>query len=141
MTLFHSDAEFVASLKPAQRDYYLGRAAEIQQQLQDALREISRGLSAVSLLTQDFLALQSQDPEAPRRVLRAGDKEYRYATVPGSGRIRLLTGQGTEIGMWDPDRTDPWAIRYPAFTSFANSGNAAAIESQLRAVDRRRRSA
>lgn len=48
MIPFNTDVDFVASLDKAQREYYLGRLSELQHQLQDALRNLSRGLSAVS---------------------------------------------------------------------------------------------
>ena len=56
MTL-KTDAEFVDSLTPHQSEYFLSRELSIQQRLQSALRELSRGLGTGSALSGEALGL------------------------------------------------------------------------------------
>lgn len=57
-----SDAQFFASLSPAQRDYYLSDLKRQQEHLQAAFRDLSRGMGLASQLNSELLerALQQQ---------------------------------------------------------------------------------
>lgn len=138
MTAFDSDTDFVASLGKAQRDYYLGRVAELQHQLQDVFRDLSRGLSAVSALNSDALSLLTSEDEKPRRILVVDGIEYRYSTLPGSSRIKVSSRHGIPIAMWDAGRGNPWVLPLEGFGAFQQSGHARALNRLLTDVDRRR---
>lgn len=141
MTTINSvNADFVASLNETQRNYFLGHLTEIQRQLQDARREVSRGLSTINALNQDALAVLALESAQPRRVLVAGNTEYHYATVPGSGRIKVSFHDGVAISMWESGHKDPWILPLDGFRSFLESGHAQELHRQLLGVDRRRRS-
>lgn len=140
MTTINTNAEFVASLNEAQRDYFLGRLAEIQHQLQETMRQVSRGLSAISAFNQDALTVLALDTAPPRRVLFAGNTEYHYLTVPGSGRIKVSFRDGIAISMWESGRKDPWIQPLEGFKSFLKTGHAKELHCKLLEVDRRRRS-
>ena len=58
MAGFQSDSEFIASLDKAQRDYFFDRFAGLQEQLQQSLRDLSRGLSTVAALNSDAMSVQ-----------------------------------------------------------------------------------
>lgn len=139
MIPFNTDAAFVVSLDKAQREYYLGRLAELQHQLQDALRDLSRGLSAVSTMNSEAFSLLSINFSKPLRTLSVDGIEYRFATLPGSGRIKLSCKNGVPIAMWEAGRKDPWVLPLEGFDSFLRTGHANALHQQLLAVDRRRR--
>ena len=141
MTRFQSDTDFAASLDASQRDYFLGRIAEIQHQLQDAYRDLSRGLSAVSALNSDSMTLLSSDDSAGRRILVVGGTEYRFATVPGSGRIKLSSRGGLPIAMWEAGYKNPWVLPFEGFAAFLASGHAKAMHRLLAEADQRRRDA
>ena len=49
--------QFLKSLDPRQRRYFLGREAQIQVRLQTGLRELGRGLSEVASLNGEALAV------------------------------------------------------------------------------------
>lgn len=60
-----TDAEFVKTLTPRQREYFLSRELSIQQRLQAALRELSRGFGTVNALSGEALGLAlSQQPQS-----------------------------------------------------------------------------
>jgi len=139
MPVFNSDTDFVASLDKAQREYYLGRMAEWQHQLQDALQAMSRSLSVVSTWNSDTLSLLSSFSSKPRRVLIVKGVEYRYSTLPGSGRIKVSFGNGLPIAMWESGVKDPWVLPLGGFGAFQQSGHAQALHRLLLDVDRRRR--
>lgn len=141
MTMINTHVDFVASLTEAQRSYFLRHLAEVQRQLQDTVREISRGLSAVNAFNQSAIAVLAIDPSQRRKVLVAGNTEYRYSTVPGSGRIKVSFQDGREISMWEAGRKNPWVLPLEGFKSFMESGHAEELHRQLLIVDLRRRSA
>lgn len=64
-----TDADFLRSLTPRQRDWFLRREQARQGRLQDALRELSRGLGTLGELHGEALALvlgQAVDAESAR---------------------------------------------------------------------------
>lgn len=139
MKHFTNDSDFVASLDPGQGEYFLNRLAETQHQLQDLFRDLSRGIGAVASLSSDVLSLLSQQAGGARRVLTVQGTEYRYATVPGSARIKLSRPDGTAIAMWDASAEDPWVLRLEGFEAFERSGHGDAVDGGLRRIDGRRK--
>jgi hypothetical protein len=139
MKHFTNDSDFVASLDPRQGEYFLNRLAETQHQLQDLFRDLSRGIGAVASLSSDVLSLLSQQAGGSRRVLTVPGMEYRYATVPGSARIKLSRPDGTAIAMWDASAEDPWVLRLEGFEGFHRSGHAGPIDGEFRRIDKRRK--
>ena len=139
MTTYNSDTDFIGSLNTKQREYYLERIAEQQHQLQDVLHRLSSSLSMVSAWNSDALALLSASSSRPRRVLTVHGIEYRYATVPGSARIRVSFRDGRPIAMWDGSLKDPWALQLEGFDAFQQSGHAETLHRQLLEIDRGRR--
>lgn len=139
MTAFNTDADFVASLNHVQREYYLGRQAELQHQLQDTMRDLSRSLGMVGALHSDVLSLLSADSTALRRILTVDGTEYRYATVPGSERIRISFRNGVAIAMWEGRRKNPWVLPLEGYAAFQRTGHAKPLHRQLLDYDRRRR--
>lgn len=140
MSAFLNDNEFAASLAPAQRDYFFGRLAEWQHQFQDSLRDLARGLSAISALNAESLTLLSADDSAPRRSLVVAGIEFRYATMPGIGRLKLSTAGGVPIAIWDGELRNPWFVPLEGYAAFLASGHAKAVHRLLYAVAARRRS-
>ncbi|MEN1941163.1 hypothetical protein WCE39_08720 [Luteimonas sp. MJ174] len=67
---FKSDSDFVASLDKAQRDYYVSRLAGLQERLQEALRDLSRGLGTVGALNADAMSVRLAASDAATRVAR-----------------------------------------------------------------------
>lgn len=67
---FKSDSDFVASLDKAQRDYYVSRLAGMQERLQEALRDLSRGLGTVGALNAEAMSVRLAVPDVATRVSR-----------------------------------------------------------------------
>jgi hypothetical protein len=139
MKHFTNDSDFVASLDPSQGEYFLNRLAETQHQVQDIFRDLSRGIGAVAGLNSDLLSLLSEQPGGSRRVLTVKGTEYRYATVPGSARIKLIRPDGTAIAMWDGSTDDPWVLRLAGFEAFQLTGHADAVSADLGRIDNLRK--
>lgn len=140
MAMINTRAEFVASLDDSQRRYFLTHVAKPHHQLQDKLRQMLRELGKVTALNQDALTVLALDRPPRRRVLVVGSTQYRYTTVPGSGRIKVSFRDGPEIAMWEAGRDDPWVLPLHGFKWFLASGQAEELHRQLLMVDRRRRS-
>ena len=138
MKHFTNDSDFVANLDPGQGEYFLNRLAETQHQLRDLFRDLSRGIGAVASLNSDVSSLLSQQVGGARRVLTLQGTEYRYATFPGSARIKLSRRDGTAIAMWDASAEDPWVLRLEGFDAFQRSGHGDPVDSDLRRINRRR---
>ncbi len=49
--------QFIKSLNPQQRAYFIGREADNQKQLETCIRELGRGISQVSALYGDAVAI------------------------------------------------------------------------------------
>jgi len=139
MKPFISDTQFVESLDAAQRDYFLGRLAGIQQSLQDMLRHLSRGLGPLASLNGGFLALLPSDALAAQRLISVSGTVYRVESIPGSGRLKLSTFDGIPISMWDGAQSQPWVHPFEMFAAFKRAGHASAAHKALVTWDKRRR--
>ena len=52
---FETDAEFLHSLTKRQREYFIRRETTVQERLQAALRDVSRGLGVISGLKERLI--------------------------------------------------------------------------------------
>ena len=62
-----NDADFIRSLRPTQRDYFLLRESARHTRLQSTLRDLSRGLSTVSELSGETQVIVLDHSVASRR--------------------------------------------------------------------------
>lgn len=83
---FQSDSDFIASLDKAQRDYFFSRFSGLQDGLQEALRDLSRGLGAVGALNSDAMSvrLAAADAAGSRGRPRASRDGGANASTPES---------------------------------------------------------
>lgn len=138
MKPFTSDTQFVDSLDAAQRDYFLGRMAGIQQTLQDMLRHLSRGIGLLAGLNGDLLALLPSEALAAQGMISVSGTVYRVASIPGSGRLKLSTFHGEPISMWDGSSPQPWVHPFDGFAAFQRAGHASAAHEAMLGIDKRR---
>ena len=141
MKPFTSDTQFVDSLDAAQRDYFLGRMAGIQQSLQDMLRHLGRGIGPLAALNGDLLALLPSEALAAQGLISVSSTVYRVASVPGSGRLKLSTFHGEPISMWDGSSPQPWVHPFDGFAAFQRVGHADGAHKVLLRIDNQRRTA
>ena len=139
MKPFTSDTQFVESLDAAQRDYFLGRLAGIQQSLQDMLRHLARGTGPLASLNGDLLALLPSEALAAHRLINVSGTVYQVSSVPGSGRLKLSTVQGEPVSMWDGSSPQPWVHPFEGFAAFQRAGHANAAHEAMLGIDKRRR--
>ncbi|PRH81309.1 hypothetical protein C6N40_13300 [Arenimonas caeni] len=139
MKPFTSDTQFVESLDAAQREYFLGRLAGIQQSLQDMLRHLARGMGPLASLNGDFLALLPSDALAAQGLISVSATVYRVQSIPGSGRLKLSTFDDTPISMWDGTSSLPWVHPFEGFAAFKRARHADGAHKALIQWDKRRR--
>ena len=139
MKTFTSDTQFVDSLDAAQRDYFLGRMAGIQQSLQGMLRHVGGGMGPLASLNGDLLALLPSEALGAHRLINVSGTTYQVSSVPGSGRLKLSTVHGEPVSMWDGKSPQPWVHPFEGFAAFQRAGHANGAHEALRGLDKRRR--